>query len=466
MKTSVAAALLAGLILPQAASAQECPPAGCAQGEQVGATPWLEVDDEADEIRELEAHLNEILLVDESGKISLRAEFREGLPFPAQRLEMMLATFVELGEDGKVRLRNPEMIRPYLPMIRGFFSQGGLDRLRDLQKLPPEERGEAMRKLFGEGVMPNPFAGPPRPGERRPREERREERRVERERPQTRERAPRDEARPGARERQPREELLARLERIERSVERIERMLEELGSRGFGARPERERARARERGPAGFLRRLFERGEDERWDRRRERRERDEDLRERRERRGVGELLERGRVWNDGLRRLRTIMEPEDMQALGKALRALGGDLDPEALRDPMALFGKLQGVLSPEETARLMEVFSEFLATPEGRALAEEIEGGVRGLEGFVNSPEGARMLARLRELGERLGDGGELPERLEELIRGRTRRGAERAPRQDGHGRREAPSAERHRRDGGEERAQPEPPRRGRLY
>ncbi len=460
MKTSLAAALLAGLILPQAASAQECPPTGC--GEQVGATPWLEVDDEADEIRELEAHLNEILLVDESGKITLRDEYREGLPFPAQRLEMMLSTFVELGEDGKLRLRNPDMIRPYLPMIRGFFAQGGLDKLRELQKLPPEERREAMRNLFGEGAMPNPF-GPPRPdGERR-------ERRVERpegERPQTRERGRRDEARPGARERQPREELLARLERIERSVDRIERMLEELGSRGFGARPERERARGRERGPGGFLRRLFERDEDERWNRRRERRERDEGLRERRRFRGMGDMLERGRVWSDGLRRLRTIMEPEDMQALGKALRALGGDLDPETLRDPMALFGKLRGVLTPEETARLMEVFSEFLATPEGRALAEEIEGGVRDLEAFVNSPEGERMLARLRELGERLGDGGELPERLEELIRGRTRRGAEETPRRDGHGRREAPSAERHRRGGGEERGQPEQPRRGRLY
>ncbi len=470
--------ILAGsLAVAPAASAQDgsC----CPEGEPAG--PWQQIDDGADaEIREVEQSLNEILLVDETGRIMLREEFKEGLPFPPQRLEMMLATFVELGEDGKIRLRNPDAIRPYLPMIRGFLSQGGLQKLREMQNLPPEERREAMRRLFGDGAMPMPFGGgrgerarpearpEARPGARPRADERRtRERRALAERGERRGRA-----QPGQEERDrpagPRADVLERLERIERSVERIERMMERMArgrERGFAGPGAGERER--ERRPGGFMRRFFERFE-RNFDRFERGFDRDEPRRERRGPfgGGMGDMFERGRVWNDGLRRLREIMEPEDMRALGKALEALGRDMDPRDLRggmNPMELFGKLQGVLTPEETARLMEVFSEFLATPEGRALAQEVEQSVKRLEGVVNSPEGARMMNRLRRLGERMGSGEQLPDRLEDLIRGRDR-GRSEADRP--HRERAPSSARRHREERREERrAEPRNPR-AKLY
>src|SRR5690606_31818327 len=72
--------------------------------------PVIQIDDDgtdAQVIRDLEARLNEVLVVEESGRIVLREEFRDSLPLPADRVQMMLASFVELGPDGKIRIRNP-----------------------------------------------------------------------------------------------------------------------------------------------------------------------------------------------------------------------------------------------------------------------------------------------------------------------------------------------------------------------
>ena len=405
-----ALALSAGLSLTSLAHAQDCPPTPecpCPSEARADGAPTLAIADDAEEMRQLEAQLNEILLVDETGRITLREEFKTSLPFPAERLEMMLASFTELGDDGRIRLKNPDMIRPYLPMIRGFLSQGGLDKLRALQDLPPEQRREAMRRLMAEQQ------GQLRPGQDEeraqpaPRPERRPARPDRPERPDRAERPARPQVGPRA-------DILERLERIERSVERIERTLrstlerhgDQLRGEGEGRRLHRGQGRNRGR----MLERMLPRGPEG--------------------------MLQRGRTYRDGMRKLMELMGPEDTDTLRKAFRALGGDVKPEDLRDPMALLPKLQESLTPEETVRLMEIFSEFIASPEGRAMAEELDDSVERLEKLVNSPEGQRMLDGMRRLQEGRGGarGGErLGERLEQLIRPRRERdrGASRAER-----------------------------------
>src|SRR5688572_29202590 len=130
IRTLAALTLATGLSFSSLANAQECPfeqecPLGIEEGPRTIAV--AQQDDElAKEIREVEEQLGKLLIVDGSGKLSLRPEVRESLPVPPERVEIMLATFVEVGQDGKIRIRNPEAVRPYLPMIRQFLDQGGL----------------------------------------------------------------------------------------------------------------------------------------------------------------------------------------------------------------------------------------------------------------------------------------------------------------------------------------------------
>src|SRR5438270_5216641 len=69
----------------------------------------------AKKVTEVEKGLNDFLLVDEDKKVHVRKEFAEGLPMPAPQLERMLQMLVKVGDDGKLRLRNPDQIRPFLP---------------------------------------------------------------------------------------------------------------------------------------------------------------------------------------------------------------------------------------------------------------------------------------------------------------------------------------------------------------
>ncbi|RMG17824.1 MAG: hypothetical protein D6731_03335 [Planctomycetota bacterium] len=369
-------------------------------------------DDEEKQFAEVEALLNEVLLVDETGRIVLRKEFREALPFPAERVEGMLGAFVELGEDGRMKIKDREAVRPYLPMIRGFLGNG-LGRLRELQKLPPEERRRAMQRLFGRargmvpGVPPRPERGSENEGGADEDEQGAEEKDAPR-RPAFGRRRPRRMGPPGrgprrARPDAPQGSLEERLARIERKLDRIERLLERQGPR--------RRGRWRARRPFEFFRRFFER-----------RRGRG------RLGRGAGDPFERARRWRQGMRKLFEILEPEDLDRLRKgfdAMRRKG--VRPEDLRHPERLLEKLQGEMSSEDTLRFMEIFSEFLASEEGRALAQEVEDLVRRLEDLVDSERGER-LGRLFDRLQRGGDGAKLREQLEGLVRPRRpRRGAE---------------------------------------
>ena len=54
-------------------------------------------------------------------------------------------TVCTVGDDGKIKLRNPDQIRPFLPQIQGFLKGlGGTDKLKELSKKSPEERKAAM----------------------------------------------------------------------------------------------------------------------------------------------------------------------------------------------------------------------------------------------------------------------------------------------------------------------------------
>lgn len=287
----------------------------------------VQIADDEQEIKELEERLNEILVVEEDGSIVLREEFKGTIPFPPERLERMLNAFVELDEKGKVRIKNPEMIRPYLPMMRRFLSQGGLDRLRELQKLPPAERQKAMQRLFGNqgnrggqapapkprAMAPTPKPAPqpaPKPAPKadedddddrqRNRMRRRQRQNNQRQNNQRQNRwrgeAPRAE-RQGAPEgmQDMARQFAQRLTRIERQLGRIERLLDELKDerggrrwserdddrrgwgegRGWGRRDRDDRGDWRER--MQDLRRMF--GNRGRGDERGDLRERMEDMR-------------------------------------------------------------------------------------------------------------------------------------------------------------------------------------------
>lgn len=370
--------------------AQDCQ--GCgglsatpAGGQQQG--PVLEIDDDDDKIfGEIETQLNNLLIVDESGTIVVRKEFADSLPIPAERVQQMLGQFIELGPDGKIKISDRETVRPYLPMLQRFLGPESMERMRQLQTLPPEQRRDAMRRMFqnpnGQAPAPTPAPAPaptPRP---EPRPEPRAERRQE----------PRDDDRT--------RQLEQRLSSVEESLKRMERMLE---------RSLEQRAR-RADGRDGDGRA-------------------DEDSPRRRGLLGGGDMMERARVWSRGLKKLREVTQPEDMEAIGRALARLREQVKPEDLRDRGALMEKLQESIDPADMGRMMEIFSEFLGTPEGRAMADEVEKLVARLEEMVNSQDrqgpGRGLDGAMERLEDLLGRGGEnergLREQLERLVRGR---------------------------------------------
>lgn len=385
--TLAASLLVLGLGAP--GWAQDCQ--GCgglsatpAGGQQQG--PVLEIDDEDDKVfAEIETQLNALLIVDESGAILVRKEFADSLPIPAERVQQMLGQFIELGADGKIHISDRETVRPYLPMLQRFLGPDSMERMRQLQSLPPEQRRDAMRRMLQNPNGPTPTPTPTPPPRPEPRPEPRAERRPE----------PRDDDRT--------RQLEQRLSSVEDSLKRMERML--------------ERSLEQPRRAEG----------------------RDEGERETR-RRGGGDMMERARVWGRGLKKLREVTQPEDMEAIGRAMARLREQIKPEDLRDRGALMEKLQESVDPADMGRMMEIFSEFLGTPEGRAMADEVEKLVARLEEMVNSQDRqgpGRGLDRgldgaMERLEDLLGRGGDgergLREQLERLVRGRDARPEER--------------------------------------
>jgi hypothetical protein len=375
-----------------------CP--GCAGAEDAAPAsgPVVQVDDpkaapgdDDAAMKELESRLNEVLVVEENGRIVLKQEFAQALPFPPERVQAMLGSFVEVGPDGKLKLRNPEMIKPYLPMIKRFLSPESMERLRGIQNLPEDQRREALRQMFGQS-QPQQEEGPPAPAPRarpephaapgaspapdRPRHEARDEDGDE------------DEDEGGMDE---------RMTRLEHRLDRLERALRDSTERRHSARDEGDRE-----DPLARLRGLFGRGGDEQG----------------RPRMSLAELGHRMEVWRAGLSKLVKLMQPDDLQRLGRALDKLRGQVGPDDLRDRGKLLEKLQDSVDPADVGRFMEIFSEFIATPEGRALADEVEAMVDRLEGVVNSDQGKRLGDALGRLGQ-----GDLRDRMERLMRGRDR-------------------------------------------
>lgn len=456
VRGAAAVALAFTLQAPAALADGCCGPLGRA------ADPVIQIDDEDDStdaavIRELEARLNEVLIVEESGRIVLREEFKEGLPFPADRVQMMLASFVELGPDGKIKLRNPAQVKPYLPMIQRFLSPESMEQLRELQKLPPEQRREAMQRMFGRGGQAEPERAPtpgptPKP-EPKPEPKPTPAPRGEDEgwdegddeghlhtRPgrdghfHREPRADHDHddhdhgaeghghAAPGARP----GDMDERMAQLEHRLERLERALRE----GQGRHSHADEPRAQRRGMLDLF----------------GRRER-ADGAERRD--PFGELGRRAEVWRGGLRKLSEIMQPDDFQRLGRTMDRLRKQVGSGDLQDRGKLMEKLQDSVDPQDIGRFMEIFSEFIATPEGREFAAEIERLIERLEAIVNSDQGKR----LGDAFERFGGGqGDLRERMDQLMRGRDAR-----PRDEGR----RPEREQPRR-----RGEPRVPEGAKLY
>ena len=61
-------------------------------------------------------------------------------------MERMLQLMVKVGDDGKLHIRNPEQIKPFMPQIEGFFKNGGVEKLKELQNKSAEERKAAIKK--------------------------------------------------------------------------------------------------------------------------------------------------------------------------------------------------------------------------------------------------------------------------------------------------------------------------------
>lgn len=454
-----AAVALAFTLQAPAALADDgcCGPLGPA-GPAGSNGPVVQIDDDDSTdmqvIRELEARLNEVLIVEESGRIVLREEFKEGLPIPADRVQMMLGSFVELGPDGKIKIRNPEQVKPYLPMIQRFLSPESMEQLRELQKLPPEQRREAMQRMFGRGgqAQPAPTPAPqPRPAAPKPEAKPAPAPRGEEEgwdddgdedeghlhtRPERDghfHREPRadhehgddDGAHEHGRTAPPARagDLDQRMAQLEHRLERLERALRE----GQGRHPEADAPRGERRGMLD----LFGRG---------------------RERRDVfGDLGRRAEVWRGGLKKLSEIMQPEDFQRLGRTMDRLRGQLGSGDLRDRGKLMEKVQESVDPQDIGRFMEIFSEFIGSPEGREFVAEIERVIERLEQLVNSEQGQRLGDALERLG---GGEGDLRERMDQLMRGRDARPRGEGQREEG--RREQPRRQR----------QPRVPEGAKLY
>lgn len=473
------------------------------------------IDDDGDDedigpvIKEVEKGLNELFLVDESKQLRVRKDFREGLPLPAEQLERMISGFAGVGDDGKIHIKDPDQVRPYLPMMKNFLKRGGVDQLKkmkeDLAKKSPEERKAAIQKLMEQGrqfgMVPQPE--PEDDGKDKKKEKRKddgdEKRREEK---RTEERRIIEKKLAGERDgREPRgllEERIAKLEaRVEKLTSLLERMMNERGGAparpgergerrfsfvfppggerggerddgwrrepwGMRGEPGRARPRTEERGARGrreaprddrregregdrrgprfdFFRggdpeqmrqrleegfralerhfRDMERDMRERFDRdggrRDERRsERRDDRRRGRDRdededddddddRGGFSL--RGDDLRDvigGLRQFAKILEPRDVELLLRVVEKVSRDFDPRDLQDQGKLLSKIQESVEPEDMGRLMEIVSEFMATPEGRALAHRLGdfgGQLPKLQPRREAPRAPRRAAEL---------------------------------------------------------------------
>ncbi|HBP21966.1 MAG TPA: hypothetical protein DEA08_29805 [Planctomycetes bacterium] len=342
----------------------------------------VQIADDEQEIKELEQRLNEILVVEEDGSIVLREEFKGTIPFPPERLERMLNAFIELDDKGKIKIKNPDMIRPYLPMMRRFLSQGGLDKLRELQKLPPAERQKAMQRLFGNqgnrggqarpAPKPRAMAPTPKPApkaapkadedDERPRMRRRQRQgQGDQQRNRWRGNAPRGE-RPnmvpeGMQEMH--RQFSQRLTKIERSLARIERLLDEMmdahgemergnrnrgRNRGWGQRDDDD-DRGGRRGWGGWGRNRGNNGGD--W------RERMDDLRRMFGNRGRNDRNDRG-DWQDRMDDMRRMFgkrggrdfDPREMMRMLPELRRMMEEMGgPEGFRRMMEEFGGDEGM-------------------------------------------------------------------------------------------------------------------------
>jgi hypothetical protein len=359
---------------------------------QEGTYSVVQTDDDdeafAKQVTEVELGLNQLLLVDEDKKVHVRKEFQESLPMPPAQVERMLQMAVKVGDDGKIHLRNPEQIRPFLPQIQAFMKNGNLqERLKEFQKKTPEERKAEMQKLLRDQNIPGmprgedddeddrprarpaPGRGQDRPGPDRggPEQDRGrgQDRGPQQDRGRGQDRGPQqdrgrgqdrgDQGEPRARGTNGRA-LEERIARLEQSVQNLERLVRQLADRG-GNRGEREgrgderprwqetpwgwqaqpgqgsRDRRRERDllPDDEMRRALERARSEfdrarsEFDRRMRERFGDRSERDERDRDDRG-----GRGLHDerdGERRLH-----DDRDDRGREDRGRGGDFDPRRM--------------------------------------------------------------------------------------------------------------------------------------
>ena len=144
-----------------------------------------------------------------------------------------------------------------------------------------------------------------------------------------------------------------------------------------------------------------------------------------------GEFMERGRTWKNGMERLFEIMKPEDMEKVSQALRAMGKDFRPEDLQDQGRMLEKLSQGMNPEEMARMMQIFSEFMGSEEGREMAGEVEEMMKRLDGFSKSPRGKRVQEGLERIQKRFERDGK---RIELRMERRTEPQREEQPRPEG--------------------------------
>ena len=139
---------------------------------------------------------------------------------------------------------------------------------------------------------------------------------------------------------------------------------------------------------------------------------------------GLGKGLRRARTLADGMRRLSEIATPEDMDLLRRMMADSGLKLDD--LRNRDELLNKLQQSMEPQDLGRMMELFSEFMGTDEGRRFVDELDGMAKDFEGMMNGDRGARMGELMQRLEGMLGKGGgnnKMLDTLRKLTQGRDR-------------------------------------------
>jgi hypothetical protein len=215
-----------------------------------------------------------------------------------------------------------------------------------------ERSGDWQREPWG--MRGEPGQGRPRTEERGRREERggREERNDER-------RGPRFDFFRGGDQEQLRERLDDIFRNLERHLRDMERDFRERFDRGGDRGRDERRAEPRRE------RRGRDRDEDE---------DDDDD-------RGGFNLRDAGGSLRDviqGLTKLASMLEPQDLEIFVRLVEGLVKNVGPEDLQDlnPGKLMLKVQESVDPQDMGRLMEIFGNFIATPEGRALAKRLEG------------------------------------------------------------------------------------------